>query len=59
VWQFPNILQDGQYFVEPAVVGENGETWDWWEEAKIFTVYKEEKTPYPVDPNISLSMELL
>lgn len=57
-WTFPNILKDGEYFIEPAVVGVNGEIFDQWEEAYSFQVVKEEKTPYPVNPDTDLIMEI-
>lgn len=59
VWTIPNIFSDGQYFVDPAIVRKDGvQVMDWWEEAAAFTVYKEDRTPYIVTPNIKLSMQM-
>jgi ABC-2 type transport system ATP-binding protein len=57
-WSLPNILKDGDYFLNLAVVNKNGEVWDWWDEAGEFTVYKEERPPYLVSPEINLTVEL-
>jgi len=55
-WQFPNVLKDGDYFVDLAVIDKDGEVWDWWEEAKVFRVLKEERTPYPISPAVDLKL---
>ena len=55
-WTFPNILNEGSYVVEPAVLsGENGETLQWWDEALTFKVINEQSTPYPVTPDIKVT----
>lgn len=54
-WDVPNIFGDGVYYIDPAVVHDNGvETHDWWEEAASFRVYKEEMTPYIITPKIEV-----
>lgn len=58
-WRFPNILRDGDYFLDLAAVGTNNEVWDWWEEATDFKVLKEEKTTYPTQPTIDLHLKAL
>jgi ABC-2 type transport system ATP-binding protein len=57
-WEFPNILKDGNYTLDPAVVSYSGEVWDWWEDARAFSVNKEEYTPYIVAPETSLIMKV-
>jgi ABC-2 type transport system ATP-binding protein len=57
-WEFDNILNDGTYFVEPAVVHDGTQTGDWWEEAAWLDVRKEEQTPYPVNPAIQLTLDI-
>lgn len=55
-WVIPNVFNDGKYFIDPAIVYKNGsQVADWWEEALAFTVLKEDKTPYLVNPDVSLS----
>ena len=56
-WDVPNVFADGIYYIDPAVVHDNGvETHDWWEEARSFRVYKEEITPYIITPKIEVSI---
>ncbi len=57
-WKFQNVLRDGEYFVDLAAVNTNNSVWDWWEEAKMFSVMKEEKTMYLVDPETHLSLRI-
>ena len=57
-WELENILNDGTYFVEPAIVYEGSATADWWEEAAWIEIRKEEQTPYPVNPPISLNLQV-
>jgi ABC-2 type transport system ATP-binding protein len=52
-WEVPNVFADGQYQIDLAIVEADGLTeCDWWEDAVSFTVYKEEKTPYAINPDI-------
>jgi ABC-2 type transport system ATP-binding protein len=53
-WEFDNILNDGAYFVEPAITYGGAETADWWEDADRIEIRKEEQTSYPVSPDIRL-----
>ena len=55
-WEFDNILNDGTYFAEPAIVYNGSVTADWWEDASSLEVRKEEQTSYPVNPDIILSV---
>lgn len=55
-WASPNILKEGQYSVDPAVVSATGEVWDWWEEAVTFKVFKKQRTPYLIDPPLAVNL---
>jgi len=57
-WKFQNMLRDGEYFLDLAAVNTNNSVWDWWEESEMFSVRKEEKTMYLVDPETQLSLEI-
>ena len=57
-WGFPNVLRDGEYFVDLAAVSTSNDVWDWWDEAETFIVYKEEKTMYPVHPDMHFYIEI-
>lgn len=58
VWEFPNFLSDGTYFVDPAIVHADGITIaDWWNEAAKFQVKKTRHTPYTVDPGFELEIK--
>jgi hypothetical protein len=57
-WTFENVLSDGEHYVEPAIVHDDGVTvCDWWEEASSFTVLKEDRTPYLVTPYIAAEIQ--
>ncbi|HSX05322.1 MAG TPA: ABC transporter ATP-binding protein [Candidatus Saccharimonadales bacterium] len=57
-WQIPNIFSDGKYFVDPAIVHEDGlSITDWWEGAASFTSYRENKTSFIVAPEIDVVIE--
>jgi ABC-2 type transport system ATP-binding protein len=58
-WEFENILNDGSYSVEPAIVYNGSVTADWWEEAAWVEVRKEEQVSYPVNPPISLELKVI
>lgn len=53
-WEVPNIFNDGSYFIDVAASNTDGENFDWWEEAALFTVFKEEKTPYVTTPEVHI-----
>jgi ABC-2 type transport system ATP-binding protein len=54
-WELPNILSDGQYFIDPAITVDDGATvCDWWNEAANIRILKNHNTPYPVTPEIKL-----
>lgn len=56
-WELPNIFDDGNFLVTVAVVENDGVTQsDWWEDAGVFTVFRDEKTPYSLNPDVELSI---
>ena len=55
-WEIPNIFNDGNYFIDVAAHDADGDVYDWWEEATSFTVFKEEKTPYPTTPDLKVTV---
>jgi ABC-2 type transport system ATP-binding protein len=56
-WTFPNIFNQGVYTIEPAVLsGTNRATLQWWDDAISFRVENEKSNPYPVAPEIKISL---
>jgi ABC-2 type transport system ATP-binding protein len=56
-WAIPNILADGEYFIDPAVSAPNGlEVLDWWDEAVTLVIKKSRKLPYTIDPNFEMEV---
>lgn len=56
-WTVPNLFNTGTILIDPAVVYNNGsEVADWWEEAASFDVFKENKTPYLINPNVTFAL---
>lgn len=57
-WSVPNILNDGDYVVDVAVANSDETTqYDWWEDAKYISVYREQHTSFAVEPPISVVIE--
>lgn len=56
-WEIPNIFNDGSYLVDVAAHDVGGDVYDWWEGATGFSIFKEEKTPYPTTPDIKVRIE--
>jgi len=56
-WRIPNVFSDGTYFVDPAVVCEDGVTvCDWWDEATSFIIKKMRRLPYNIDPGFQVEI---
>ncbi len=56
-WKVPNIFNAGTHYICPAIVHSGGyKTSDWWEQAEKIRVVNEERTPYPVNPKISVKV---
>lgn len=59
-WQLPNILSDGQYTVDPAILHANGITVaDWWDDALQLQIKKTRRLPYAIDPSFKLEVKEL
>ena len=57
-WSVPNIFSEGTYFIDPAIVYNDGiTTSDWVEEAAQFSVLLEEKGPYIITPDIKVEFK--
>jgi hypothetical protein len=57
-WVVPNVFNDGEYWIDVAISHEDAVTQhDWWEDATGFVVYKEERTPYVVNPKLKVSIK--
>lgn len=59
-WNFPNVLSDGDYTIDPAVIDSDGITvYDWWNDAEVFAVRKEKHVPYIMDPGFRVESKKL
>jgi hypothetical protein len=57
-WKIQNIFEDGDYTINLAAVHPNGTTtYDWWDEAASFKVFREARTPYIVSPEVNIIIE--
>jgi ABC-2 type transport system ATP-binding protein len=57
IWEIPNIFNEGNFYVNVACIDSSGTTtFDWWDEAERFRVSTNEKTPYPVNPEVKVSI---
>ena len=53
-WEIPNIFNEGQYFIDPAIIsGSTRQTLQWWNDAVTFKVINQESSPYQVGPKIT------
>jgi len=56
-WRIPNVFNDGVHYIDPAAVYKGDkQVADWWEEAATFSVLKEERTPYLVNPSVTCNI---
>lgn len=54
-WSFPNILADGDYYIDTALLeADNITVLDWWDEAALFRVKKNRSIPYLIDPGFHI-----
>ena len=57
-WKVLNVFNDGEYSVDIAISHSDAlEQHDWWEDAATFTVYREEHTPFAVEPPVEVTLE--
>lgn len=56
-WKMPNVFNDGIFIMTAAISHNDGVTQcDWWEDAATFTVFREDKTPYALNPDASIEI---
>ena len=56
-WSVPNVFSDGKHFVDLSIHDPQGfATYDYWKQAASFTVVKDEKTPFIITPDTSISL---
>ncbi len=59
-WKIPNIFDDGIFFITVAATHNDGVSQhDWWDDATSFKIYREDKTPYPINPKAEVKVERL
>lgn len=52
-WKFPNIFNEGKYYVEIVILYNSlTQVADWWENADHFEVGNDKRTPYIVNPPV-------
>lgn len=57
-WRMPNVFNDGIFLITVAVSHNDGVTqYDWWENAASFTVFREDKTPYAINPYATVKLQ--
>jgi ABC-2 type transport system ATP-binding protein len=57
-WHLPNIFNDGVFLLTAAISHNDGVTQhDWWNTAASFTVFREDKTPYALNPQANIEVE--
>ncbi len=57
-WTLPNVLSDGDYLVDPAILlGDAITVTDWWNDAASFKIRKGRHLPYPVDPGFTVAVK--
>lgn len=54
-WKFPNIFNQGRFYVELALLHNLTQVSDWWEDATSFKISNEKRTPYIVNPKTEFS----
>lgn len=56
-WQLPNILRDGEYFIDVALqYADEITVADWWNQATKLTVKKQRHLPYTIDPGFTIKV---
>lgn len=56
-WTLPNIFNDGHYSLSTAISHEDAVTQhDWLEHAAQFTVYREDRTAFVVNPHVDVKL---
>ncbi len=56
-WKLPNVFNDGIFVITAAISHDDGVTQcDWWEDATSFSVFREDKTPYALNPDAQIEI---
>jgi len=57
-WSFPNVLSDGTYAIDPSVLSSDQQnTYDWYDDMTHFTIKKQRRLPYIVDPGFNVNVK--
>lgn len=57
-WTIPNILRDGRYSIDPAILHPDAITVaDWWDDAEYFVIKKSRHLPYTIDPGFDVKIQ--
>jgi len=56
-WKFPNIFNQGKFYVELALMHNATQVSDWWEDATFFKISNEKRTPYIVNPKTEFTKD--
>lgn len=57
LWKLPNVFNDGIFHVTVAISHNDGVTQhDWWDDAASFKVFREDKTPYALNPPADITV---
>jgi len=57
-WRFDNVLSDGKYLIDPAILAKDGITvMDWWDGALVLDVRRGRHLPYDIDLVYNLEYE--
>lgn len=57
-WKIPNVFNDGTFVITVAISHDDAVTQhDWWENAASFTIFREDKTPYAINPQATVKVE--
>ncbi|RWZ78352.1 MAG: ABC transporter ATP-binding protein [Candidatus Microsaccharimonas sossegonensis] len=58
-FSLPNYFSDGKYTLDIAIEAEDASrVYDWWEEARKFTVYEDSPVPFLTSPDIKITTKL-
>lgn len=58
IWEFEDILSDGDYSFDMAIMDDDKVTvQDWWDDAVIIKSQKKRHTPYPVTPEFNVVLK--
>jgi ABC-2 type transport system ATP-binding protein len=56
-WDMPNVFNDGIFFITVAISHNDGVTQhDWWDNAASFRVFREDKTPFALNPHADIKI---